>query len=151
MCLNQPKKCNFEFENKPLEDVKEYTYLGISFTQDATFKTAINELYKKGLKAYFKLLKILNPLPSAKTVLHLFDHLIKPILLYGCEIWGPCKIKSYSNTQSDNFWKQLHSEYPLEHKMCNTSNPYEKFHLKLCRDILGVNNKTSVIGIYGEL
>ena len=35
--------------------------------------------------------------------------------------------------------------------MCNTSNLFEKLHIKLCRCILGVNNKTSNVGIYGEL
>jgi hypothetical protein len=28
----------------------------------------------------------LNPKP--KTSIHIFDHTIKPIVLYGCEIWG---------------------------------------------------------------
>jgi hypothetical protein len=26
--------------------------------------------------------------PKIKTILHIFDHTIKPILLYGSEIWG---------------------------------------------------------------
>ena len=34
--------------------------------------------------------------------LHLFDHLVKPILLYGCEIWTPIdlKYKQSKNLQS---------------------------------------------------
>ena len=35
--------------------------------------------------------------------------------------------------------------------MCNTTNLFVKLHIKLCRCILGVNNKTSNVGIYGEL
>jgi hypothetical protein len=60
---------------------------GFFFRKKATFKTALDSLYNKGLKTYFKLLKLLQPLPSAKTARHLFDHLIKPIILYGCEMW----------------------------------------------------------------
>ena len=48
-----------------------------------------NFIKKKGLKAYFKLCKnILSLHPSLKTSLHIFDHTIKPVLLYGSEIWG---------------------------------------------------------------
>ena len=55
------------------------------------FDSAIDNLYKKSLKALFKLLHILKPFPTAKTMFHLFDHLIKPIILYFCEIWELAK------------------------------------------------------------
>ena len=48
-----------------------------------SFSYAKSELYKKGLKAYFKLCKnIFNLHPSIRTSLHIFDHTVKPILLY---------------------------------------------------------------------
>ena len=44
--------------------------------------------YKKALKAYYKLHKDLLTLnPNINTSLHVFDHTIKPISLYGCDIW----------------------------------------------------------------
>jgi hypothetical protein len=47
------------------------------------------QLHNKALKATFKLYKDLKTTePSVSTLLHLFDHMIKPIVLYGCEIWG---------------------------------------------------------------
>ena len=47
------------------------------------------DLYNRGLKAFFKLKSISGALsPSIDTSLHIFDHTIKPILLYGCEICG---------------------------------------------------------------
>jgi hypothetical protein len=50
---------------------------------------AQNELYQKALKALFKLKSdFLVHNPEAKTSIHGFDHTIKPILLYGCAIWG---------------------------------------------------------------
>ena len=46
-------------------------------------------IYKKSLKAFFKLKKDLLSLnPNIKTSMHVFDHTIKPILLYGSDIWG---------------------------------------------------------------
>jgi hypothetical protein len=44
----------------------------------------LDELYKKSLKGYFKLQKDFLPLsPKPKTSIHIFDHTIKPIALYG--------------------------------------------------------------------
>jgi hypothetical protein len=95
MCINYSlKNTSFKYNNISLELVNEHCYLGIIFTDKCTFHAAVESLYKKGLKALFKLLNFLKPLPSAKTILHLFDHLVKPIMLYGCEIWGPCRINN---------------------------------------------------------
>ena len=66
-----------------LEQVQTFTYLGIDFSDDASFAAAKKNLYKKALKVYFKLSKSLRPSPSIDTMLHLFDHLIKPILCMG--------------------------------------------------------------------
>ena len=155
MYINNPDKTSkFYYDNVQLKTVNEYCYLGIIFTDKCTFNSAIENLYNKGLKALFKPMHVLKPLPSAKTMFHLFDHLIKPIILYSCEIWGPCKLKlnyDYRDISSNNFWKELQTKFPIESKMSNTSNLYEKIHIRLCRTILGVNNKTSNIGIYGEL
>jgi len=32
--------------------------------------------------------------PRIKTMLHLFDHTVKPIILYGSEIWGDAVLKN---------------------------------------------------------
>jgi hypothetical protein len=79
----------FQLGDEVLENVRSYKYLGILFTSSGTFSYAKTELYKKGLKAYFKLLKSFGDFtPGVTTSLHLFNHTIKPIILYGCEIWG---------------------------------------------------------------
>lgn len=146
-----------KYDNHIIEYVPQYTYLGITFCSNGKFNTAIEELHKKGLKVFFKLIKMLKPLPTIKTSLHLFDHLIKPILLYGCEIWGPTNFKLPKSQTEDptcnyNYWKNVQYKFPIEHKFINNSdNAYEKLHLKFCRDILGVNSKTTNAGVYGEL
>ena len=66
------------YKNSELECVPNYKYLGIYFTASGTFSLAKNELYKKALKAFFKLRKDLNP--GIKTSINVFDHTIKPIL-----------------------------------------------------------------------
>lgn len=72
-----------------LENVRNYTYLGITFSISGIYTEAKKNLYKKGLKAYFKLVKSFSGYkPKIKTLLHIFDHTVKPVLLYGSEIWG---------------------------------------------------------------
>ena len=52
----------------------------------------------------------------------LFEKIVRPILLYGCEIWG------YTNVEM-----------------------IERVHLKFCKLLLGVKKSTPSFMIYGEL
>ena len=82
-------KDDFKFDNKTLECVKHYRYLGVYFSASGIFNFAQDDIYKKASKAPFKLTKLFSSSKtSINTSLHLFDHLIKPIVLYGSEIWG---------------------------------------------------------------
>ena len=90
----------FKFHNKILECVPHYKYLGLHFSSSGSFSYAKSELYKKGLRAYYKLCKgILHLQPSVKTCLHVFDHTVVPILLYGSEIWGSFDPKKKRNLE----------------------------------------------------
>ena len=71
------------FKGKYIEMVDTAKYLGIEFSNDGNTQVAKSDLYNRALKACFKLTRALKPLPTPSTSLHLFDHLIKPILLYG--------------------------------------------------------------------
>ena len=78
-----------DMEMKLLNYVSNCKYLGIWFSSSGSYSYAQNELYKKSLKAFFKLKKdILSLNPNIRTSMHVFDHTIKPILLYGSDIWG---------------------------------------------------------------
>ena len=50
------------------------------------------------MKAFFKL-KQINPRENALLTLKLFDSLVTPILMYGCEVWGP--LATRKNYKSD--------------------------------------------------
>ena len=58
-------------------------YLGVNFSITGSLTEAKNVLYKKGLKVFF--LKIWRCFehhkPKIKTILHVFDHTVKPVLL----------------------------------------------------------------------
>jgi hypothetical protein len=74
------------------------------------------DLLQKSLKACFKLQKCLfSASPSVSTYLHLYDHTIKPILLYGSEIWGMFDTNSAKINSETPFitkWTWMHS-FPL--------------------------------------
>ena len=57
-------------------------------------------------------------------MLSLFDKLIRPILTYGCDVWGD---------------------------ESNMKSPIEDIHLSFCRFVLGIPKSSPKLGIYGEL
>ena len=59
---------------------------------------------------------------SIQCIYDLYDKIVKPILLYGCEIWG------FTNLQV-----------------------IERAHLKFCKLLLGVKRSTPSFMVYGEL
>jgi hypothetical protein len=59
---------------------------------------------------------------SMTCLLDLFDKMIKPILLYGCKVWG-----------------------------YNNNDILKKIHLKLCKILLNLKTSTLSYMVYGEL
>ncbi len=94
-CLNG----SYSIQNQALECVSSYKYPGVIFSASGSFRQTQNYLYKKGLKALFMLKNIFNCLhPGISTSMHVFDHTIKPILLYGSECWGSFRGKNFDQT-----------------------------------------------------
>ena len=111
------------------------------FSSSGTFTNCQLDLYKRALKAYFKLLKSFgNIKPSVHTLIHLFDHTIKPILLYACEIWGTINTDVNSTKRPnyclENFFNKMYCE---------------KLHVKFLRYISGVHKKACNQAVVGEL
>ena len=122
---------NFSFNNAILENVKSYTYLGISFSEKGLKLSAI-ELAKKAQKAWFGMKNTLysNKIKNINLILNLFDTCIKPILTYGSETWGPY----FGN---DNIY--------------NLQNKTENIQLQCYKWALSVSRKCSNLGVLGEL
>ena len=119
----------FYYQNEKLEVVKRFNYLGFLLTSSFSVKNLLDDLCRRGLKAYSKLRNCLgvNFRNHAKLSLDLFDALVKPILIYGIELWGCLK------------------------QGLNDKNPIEKLNIKLCKHILGVTKRTSNVGCRCEL
>ena len=128
----------FIYEGRKLDCIREYKYLGVHFCMSGSFSLASSELYRKGLKAFYKLKGIFDSTrPNTNVALHIFYHTIKPILIYGSEIWDSCTKKSRRLAQTlDKIYQDFHAE---------------RLHLKYCKCILGVHTKTSNLATIGEL
>ena len=82
-----PQNLQFTYSNSEIESVKEFNYLGLLLTKTVIFKRAIKTLADKGTKAMYEILergKFHNL--SISCHFDLFDKVVKPILLYGCEL-----------------------------------------------------------------
>lgn len=76
-----------------------------------TFNYGQNDIFNKARKPTFKVTKIITSAePSVRTRLHLNDHLIKPILLYGSEIWGVFKTNSKACKKGEIFYYHLYTK-----------------------------------------
>ena len=61
-----------------IEKYTKQSNLGVLFSASGTFSNAKLDLYKRGLKAFFKLKSIFGDLsPNVNTSLHIFDHTVK--------------------------------------------------------------------------
>ena len=91
MCITRQRQTQekFYYNDKELEVVKEFVYLGITFTQNGLTGASINARELKGEKAMFGTLTKCkqNNLP-VDISLELFEKMVSPCMLYGSEIWG---------------------------------------------------------------
>ena len=117
-----PNNLRFYLKNTELQIVNEYKYLGIFVSRTGTFLKTKRHIAEQANIALFSLLRkirVLN-LPIQMQV-DLFNKTIKPILLYGCEIWG------FGNL-----------------------DPIERVQLKVFKHILNLKKSTPSFMIYGE-
>jgi hypothetical protein len=88
------KKCPvFSFGNCQLEVTYDYTYLGIKFNYNGKFDKAIDKQVSQARRAMYSLITKARRLQLPVDIqCELFEQLIVPILLYGSEVWGYCKL-----------------------------------------------------------
>ena len=82
-------KQNFDFklQGKNIEVVDIYSYLGLIFKCNGNFLEAKRKLVNQAQKALYSLYRNLrNKAIPTDLQLKLFDAMVEPISLYGCEI-----------------------------------------------------------------
>ena len=79
----------FHYGTHVVEVVSDYVYLGITMNYNNKYEKAIRKQLDQGRKAQFSLLVKANKLKFPIDIqCNLFEKLVFPIMLYGCEIWG---------------------------------------------------------------
>ena len=94
-----------------------------------------------------------NPAPTPSVSLHLCYHLLKPILLFGCEILSPIDLKYKITTRShltekDTFVNKLREKFPYITKYFDKIDLIEKLGVLLL--VYTVNYATN-LAVYSEL
>ena len=126
------KQENFKYGNEPLHIVDRQTYLGIEMTSSGRYTYARDILIKKAYKVLSTIKRSFsNSNMTTLTIKNkLFDALVKPILLYGCKIWGP--------------------EF-LSYKTHFDKSAVEQVHIKFCKETLNTPWYTENIACRAEL
>ena len=98
----------FMYNGKEVKVVDEYTYLGVIFNYNGSFKKAIENQKAVGLRAMQALLTKIRVLSlDIDTAMELFQRCVMPILLYGSEIWAFDKHVSSLEVFYKGFLKQI--------------------------------------------
>ena len=90
------KREKWFYNGQNITIVNSYKYLGLFLTTRMTFSNALNEMGNKARKGVTDIFRTLWRLGdfSAPIFFKMFDAQIKPMLLYGSEIWGLKEYKS---------------------------------------------------------
>ena len=71
------RKCYIN--DKSIESVYQYKYLGVLFSLNGSFKRALIDLNARGQKAFFKLINIFKNIPcDIENFTYIFDYTVKP-------------------------------------------------------------------------
>ena len=83
------KRSSFSIHGKVVQNVSEFTYLGVNIKSSGSFQSTLKNLSFKASSAIFALNSRFNSnkIP-VKAAFKLFDTTILPILTYGSEVWG---------------------------------------------------------------
>ena len=135
-------KCSegFSFGRGIIKPYKNYTYSGITLSLTGSYKLVIANLRSKALRAYFSMRKVIDWKYLRRTnILKLIDVLIKPILMYGCEIWLPY----VAGTIIIEIQASSKSPMPSRTMPRIGKLAFEQVHLQMMNWVLAVNKKTS--------
>lgn len=118
-----PQDQKFQFGGEEVEIVSDYKYLGVILSRSGSFLKAKKYIADQANTALFSLLRKIRTLNLPIDMqIDLFNKIIKPILLYGSEIWG------FGNL-----------------------DVIEKVQLKFFKQILNLKKSTPSTMVYGEL
>ena len=145
-------KENFKYGNELFHIVDEQTYLGIEMTSSGRFTCTREILSKKAYKVLSTIKKSLSNSDATTVTIKnkLYNTLVKPVILYGCEIWGH-ELLSYNTHFDKSTVEQVHIKFCKQ-----TLNTPWYTENKACRAELGrypmsIDIKVSILRYWHRL
>lgn len=128
----------FVFDGQPLANTDAYKYLGLIFRDGRPTRAAVGDAINKARKVMMDLFGRCAKLGlhNLDTMGHLFDALVKPVLCFGCEVWGPDWISTSRVCDRGDF---------------ASGDAEKEVHLPFMRRAMGVSTTTSVVAMMNEL
>ncbi|KAL3696409.1 hypothetical protein R1sor_010485 [Riccia sorocarpa] len=107
LCFGPQSSDQFFFQGKLIERCSVYKYLGMEFSSNLSWNQCIKSRIASGLRALFALRSKCEVADLVAWPLrrHLFDSLVKTVVLYGTSVWGPAL--------SPATWSQIESIHKL--------------------------------------
>lgn len=131
----------FKLNDQILEIAQSYTYLGVIFQSNGTFKNNLEERLKKGKKCRGGIMEaIISNNMNLESSNHIYDLSAVPSLLYCAEVWGIFHSTKRSVRTSVN--------YKIEEFFLNHCIEIE--HRKFMRFALGTSKNSCNMALYGE-
>ena len=90
MIFHKRKQRNiFKFNGLALDTVDSFRYLGVEFSLTGNFAKGKKYAFDKAQRALFSLLQTarMKQFPT-DVLLDLYQKMVVPVMLYGCEVWG---------------------------------------------------------------
>ena len=79
---------NFSIEDYNFERARQFKYLGTNISENNEITEEINNRIQAGNRCLFALQGLMKSRElSRKTKIHIYNTIIKPIVIYGCETW----------------------------------------------------------------
>ena len=130
----------FLYNNRQIEVVSKWSYLGIDFTPSGSFQSAKKTLGQKALKAYFAWNHHINTENGASISVRqkLYNSTTKPIVLYCSEVWG-------------GFDWNLTGNCAVTRLLTDNTTPSECLFNRFCKQSLGISKYSSSLMAKAEL
>ena len=113
-----------------------FVYLGMLYEEEGGIRKSANRSLSKGRSAAYAMTRRCHELDIHNVFIkcHLFDSLVKPILMYGCEVWGPSVMAGGKCLVDSGFTKEL-----------------ELLHKGFLRQCLGVRKSVPDVVLMSEM
>ena len=140
MGIRNVEQFQFRLGTSVISICDEFKYLGVVFSKSHSFYKAMKHNVEHAKKALYLLYKRIRNLHLPLDLqLHLFDHTILPILLYGCEIWG------FQNVQ---IIENVHNQFLRNITKLRRSTPIYMLDAELGRYPIELFIKSRMIGFW---